>query len=776
VSTLPSSEDQQALAEVQRLGQSGGSVVPQLLALLGNHGWNVRRAVVSTLAQGDDQTLDELCRLLVERRDNESVIAGLVDALSAASPSAQPLVRSLLSAENPAVVCDAIQILGRRQDVASAERLIDLTNHADDNVALAAIEALGRLGGPAALDRLIELAEGSNFFRVFPAIDLLGRSRETRALPSLQRLLKQPVYAAEAARAIGRIGSLAGVDALVEAMEAGPESVLRPSALALVAIHGYAMSSIGPAAAVSRNVREHAGRSLRDKVARAMAFADDTETVALGRILIWLGNDDSVTDFVRLLGAGPEVAVLALEGLAQLSAFNDPRVLAALQTGTSELRTRLLPSLMGMGAASAATVACLEDEQPSVRALACHALARGRDTSAVPRLFRLLGDADLGVVHAAVGAIQALGSTETENLALSAVTSTNAGERRAALRIITYFGYDASLRLCTEALASDDERLRDVALGGLPALDDPSVSTVLVNAAEHASHRTRASAIRALGHIALAPETEAALLKALGDPDAWVRYYACQALGKLSVVSALPLIVERLEDAAGQVKMAAVEALAALPGQAALEALTKAMRSNDPEVQRAAVVGAAERAEPELRPMLLAALASPDASIRLVAVSSLARFENTENELGAAAFDDSDAAVRAAALGLLANRSDSGASHTLLNLLTRDPESTAVVAALAQGVDQRIASILARLEAADDGLARALLAVLARSESQQGRAALDIALASPNIVVRRAAARVLSLLLDDSAKSSLARAASNDTDAEVRRICAAAMA
>jgi HEAT repeat protein len=193
-------------------------------------------------------------------------------------------------------------------------------------------------------------------------------------------------------------------------------------------------------------------------------------------------------------------------------------------------------------------------------------------------------------------------------------------------------------------------------------------------------------------------------------------------------------------------------------------------------VQRAAVVGAGERAAPELRPLLIAAFASPDASIRLVAVSSLARFENTENELGAAAFDDPDAAVRGAALGLLASRSDSAASRTLLDLLIRDPESTTVVAALGQNVDQRIASILARLEAANDGLARALLAVLARSESHQGRAALDVALASPNVVVRRATARVLSLLLDDSAKSSLTRAASNDADAEVRRICAAAMA
>jgi len=773
---LTSAEDQLALAEVERLSKRGVSAVGELLALLAHHSWNVRRAIVAALSHGDQPTLAEVCRQLVESRTNEPVIAGLVDALSAAPASVEPLLQALLQHEEPAVLCDAIQIVGRRKNGAATAQLVALTEHPDDNVALAAIEALGRIGGAAALDRLIELAEGSNFFRVFPAIELLGRSREARALPSLGRLLAQPLYATEAARAIGRIGNLAGVASLVHAMAAGSEAVLRVGALSLIAIQDYAAQSIGPASAVSRAVREHAGRALRDKVARAMPSADNAEAVALGRVLIWLGNEDSVSDFVRLLEGAEEVSALAVEGLTELSALADPRVLAALHTGTSELRARLLPSLMGVAAASEATVACLGDEQPAVRALACHALARGREIAAVPRLFQLLTDADLGVVHAAVGAIQSLGSAETETLALAAVKSERAGERRAALRIITYFGYDASLALCLEALRSDDEKLRDIALAGLPVLDDPSVPGVLASAARHASGRTRASALRALGHVALSPETASVLHTALEDPDAWVRYYACQSLGKLGVVAALPALRARLDDPAGQVKMAAVEALAALPGEEARRALAEAAGSADLDVQRAAVVGAGERAEPELKPVLTAALASPDASIRLVAVSSIARFADTEAELGAAAATDADAGVRSAALGLLAARPSDVASGMLLELLLQDPHSKAVAGALAQDVDRRISKILLQLDSATDAVARALLAVLSRSQSHQGRAALDVAFASQNVAVRRATARVLSLLLDDSAKSTLARAASADGDAEVRRLCAAALA
>jgi HEAT repeat protein len=559
-------------------------------------------------------------------------------------------------------------------------------------------------------------------------------------------------------------------------MQSGPESLLRVTALSLAAIADFAAQSVGPAAAVSRLVREHARPALRDKIARAMSLADQPETIALGRLLIWLGNEDSIDDFVRLLSGDEDVSALAVEGLTQLSALGDARVLAALESGSSDLRTRLLPAVLGLDAASRATIACLDDEQATVRTLACHALARGRDTSAIPRLFQLLTDSDLGVVHAAVGAIQSLGSAETERLALLALKSENVAERRAALRIITYFGYDGSFELCVQALGSSDERLRDIALAGLPALDDPRVSPTLIAAARHVSGRTRAAALRALGHVRLSPEVEDVVRVAMADPDAWVRYYACQSLGRLRIESALPLLVERLDDTAGHVKVAAVEALAALRGEAALEALAAAARSSDLDVQRAALVGLGERAAPPLRPLLTAALDSQDSSIRLVAVSSLARFEGAETELSETAAKDTDAAVRSAAIELLASRTDVAATEALLALLARDPDSASAAAALARHAEARIPSISSLLEHANDALARALLAVISRAETPAGRAALDAAFASRNVAARRAAARALSVLLDEAAKSSLARAATVDPDAEVRRICAAAVA
>lgn len=768
---LTSPDEKAALAEVERFAEPGAAATQRLIELLSHRSWTVRRAVVAALSRGNAESLARSVAALIEQRSSEPLVAGLVDALSAASPEADPLIRALLLDRRPPVLCDAIQIIGRRRDRESAARVTELTEHEDDNVALAAVEALGRIGGTEAVERLIGLAESGNFFRSFPAIEVLGRSRDPRALPALRNLLQQPLYAPEAARALGRLGSPLAVPALVKAMETGSESLLRIGARSLVALDD---SEEHGGSTVGRAVAEHAGPSLRARVTRALSDADEQESIALGRVLVWLASEESIDDFVRLLVGREEVSALALAGLAKLSALGDQRVLDCLVQGDSELRARLLPAMMGITAAAGAILLCLDDEQAAVRTLACHALARSRERAAVPRLFELLSDPDLGVVHAAVGAIQSLGSEQTEQLALAAVRSPELGVRRAALRIVTYFGYDATFELCLEALESEDERLRDIAIAGLPALEEPRVPGVLVRAAESPSERTRAAAVRALGHVPRTSETEALLIASLDDRDAWVRYYACQSLGRLGSVAAVTAIAGKLGDPAGQVQMAAIEALAAIPNEAAGNELARLTQSDDLEVRRAAVVGVGERRDPKLKAVLVSALSSADPAIRLVAVSSVSRFEGTEPELETAA-NDADPSVRNAAIELLAQRSNDRATRILLDLLEREPTAKKLSAALVRELDRRIPAIMARLQTADDVYARALVGLLSHSESRLSRAALDDAFASRHAPARRAAARALSLVLDDAARSALARAATTDSDAEVRRICAAVL-
>jgi len=162
--------DRERMRRVAELSRGGAGNVLALLEELKGPGWAVRRAVIAALAELGQPAVAPLCQALRLARQDEAVIAGTVDALAASVGEVEAEVLSLASDENPAVICDAVQILGRRASQRAVSLLAQLTRHENDNVALAAVEALGRIGGAEAVEALLVLAESGNFFRAFRRI------------------------------------------------------------------------------------------------------------------------------------------------------------------------------------------------------------------------------------------------------------------------------------------------------------------------------------------------------------------------------------------------------------------------------------------------------------------------------------------------------------------------------------------------------------------------------------------------------------------------------
>jgi HEAT repeat protein len=72
-------------------------------------------------------------------------------------------------------------------------------------------------------------------------------------------------------------------------------------------------------------------------------------------------------------------------------------------------------------------------------------------------------------------------------------------------------------------------------------------------------------------------------------------------------------------------------------------------------------------------------------------------------------------------------------------------------------------------------MAGALVASLARMQSEEGRETIRAALRSSNDSARRAAASALITMQDAASAAALEQCALSDADAEVRRICAASL-
>jgi HEAT repeat protein len=766
-----SATDRGRMDEVQRLAAGGAAAVPALVALLVEPSWVVRRAVVAALARAGNAAIGPLCAVLRTQRDDEGRLAATVDALVAYGGDVEPAILALATEDVvPAVLCDVAQILGRRKSRVGVELLAEWSRHADDNVAVAAIEALGRLGGPIAVGSLLAAVQSDNFFRVFPAISVLGQCGELRAVAPLARLLGAPHYATEVAAALGRTGQLAAVAPLAAQLIHADDSVVQATAGALVELRRRYAERLGESAAVLHALRDAAPAGAPARLDAAMSAADRGDRVAAAVVRAWLRDLRSVEALVEMLDGEGSVAEEALHALRSIGVEAEPYILRAVARGTSDQRSRLLPLLGTQRASVPELVICLSDPDPSVRALACDALARVGDASAVAPLFALVGDADARVVQAAVGAVQSLGSDAVKDHALSAARQHDSRKRRAALRILAYFGYPEAIEPLLSAIADADERIRDAAASGLALVDDPRGVAALLAASRHASAATRASACRALGSAAGEDRVIGALRAALADEDAWVRYYACQALGKLHAVVATAQISALLEDTAGQVRVAAVEAMARLGGSQALETLERAARSSDPDLRAAALLGLGALRRPEALPMLLAAAASADVTTRLVALAAIA--ESPLPEALAAlmrAGADVDEQVRSAALGFVAARPGMAPTRWLIDQLERG-EREAALAALAQPVEGRIEGVLVALESADAELAGDLVQALLRMRRAHGNAAIEAALHLGNVHGRRAAAAALAGLGTAEARAALSLAATADADPEVRRI------
>jgi HEAT repeat protein len=765
--------ERRRIEHIDQLVTGGATSAAELVALLSETSWTVRRAVVGALAALGDDAARLLCAWLRHGRTSEHAIAAAVEALvSSIGPGASAAVLALLDAPEPAIVADAAVILGRRRAPEAVAHLVRLLDHGDDNVAVAAIEALGEIGGSAAIEALIAVVRRRQFFRTFSAVQVLATSGDPRALAPLVELLDDELFRAEAVRALGRTGSVSAVAPLAARLSGAPE-------LEEVRLVATALSELA-ARARWHGADGVVGAALRSAIApdqprlfEALPGADPAERSALANVLGEIGDGETLRRLIALLpdeAAGAEAA----RAVQKIAALHADALLHELEHGDAARRAALL-RFVRVHRAGPRVRRFLSDEDPDVRIGACEALGRIGDTDAVTALFGALRDPNPGVVHAATAAIHSLGAATTGALAIEALRDASPAVRRQALRIIGYLGLEEAFESVRGAVDDLDPRVGELAVSTLGGLADPRVDAVLEMLARRPHDVVRAAAMRAATH--RGSEAMAALLaRGLSDDAAWVRYYACQGLGRLGRASSTPALVGRLADAYPHVRIAAIEALARLDTPQAWQALTSAVRSDDPDEQRAALVGISHEARPVALPFLLEASRSSELATRLIALAGLARLtdERALEPIAAAITGDSDE-LRDAALSLLEERSDRQAAELLIDAALVAPPSHPVHAALSRASASRIAAIQARLAGAADRPARVLAAALARMGGGLATAALFATLSAPSPAARLASAAVLIAIGAEGARERVTRLAAEDPDPDVRSACLAAV-
>lgn len=759
--------EQHRIDRIDQLVALGGDSISELLAAMSDPSWTVRRAAVAALSALGDEAVPALRTWLLDRRTSEHAIAAAVDAFAGSiGTTANAAAMTMLAAEKPAVVADAAVILGRRHALEATALLVAQLDHRDDNVAVAAIEALGALGTPAsAIDALIGVLEERGFFRAFSALQVLARSSDPRTVLPIATLLVDPILGTEAIRALGRTGLASAIAPLTKLL--AEPALVRTVATALAVLTVRAEWS---GAHVSDSLQVAITPALEGLIA-VLPTAEPSERAAIVTVLGRAGTPTVVPVLAGLLD-DETVRPLAIEALKTLARTHEVALLEVLDGSDAATLAAVLP-LVTSSRDAIRVHALLGDGDGEVRARACEALARLGETSAVPALFEALGDRNPRVALAAAGAIQALHTAETPALTLAALEHGTPDVRRQVLRIIAYLGFAEAFEPVRAATADPDRRIAEVAIAALGASADPRADAALAELASSPEGALRAATMRAWSHRDSA-RASSQLEAALADDDAWVRYYACQGLGRLGRTAATPLLLSRLADAMPHVRVAALEALARFETPAAWQALTSAARSSDPDECRAALVGLGQRPRAAAVPILVEAARSGDLATRLIAISGLAVQAGSEaiDELGRAA-RASDPTLRDAALSLLGERDDREASLALIAVALDTAPTDPAHFALSRPSPARIATIGEELQTANEHAASVLSAALARIGDGAATAALFDALTIDNPAARRSAASSLVAMSADGARAAVAKLATEDPDPDVRRFCVA---
>lgn len=764
------------IEQVDRFVAVGGRGVRDLIQSLSDSSWTVRRAVVAGLASLGDEAVEPLCTFLREDRTSEAAIAAAVDALSTSmGTNVTARIVELSRDSNPAVVADAAQVLGRRRAAEASAVLAKLVEHADDNVAVASIEALGMIGGTAAVEALIRVVESKSFFRTFPAIQVLARTGDPRAVPPLASLLTDDTYRYEVVRALGRTGSAQAITPILSVLKTPGDAVVRIVACSLADLIERAEWT-GATDHVTAVLQQGVTSAL-PRFINALRGGDPEERTAIAKLLGRAGDPRALSSITALL-EDSATASAATDALEHLGRSSDEALIEALRRGDSAKRMAILP-LVRAKSAGTYIRELLGDDDPEVRARACEALARIGDTTSVKHLFGALADTSPRVTHAATSALLAIGSNETEQFALEAARATRPTIRRHAIRLIGAFGYRSAFELLRTAIGENDRRIAELAITGLGSMDDPRVDPLLTELAGSQEDALRAAVMRAAG-LRNSEAAIAVLVRGLGDPAPWVRYYAAQGLGRIgddAGPEAAKQLIEKLRDPAPHVRVAVIEALAKLHTQDAWDAVVRAATSRDADERRAGLVGVGLHKRPGAAEILVEAARSEDPATRLVAISALAHYDEAEALATLdAALRDPSLEVREAALSVLSERDDEAAARILVDTALRSQPEHPVQRALSRPGQGRVNVITSGLAKADPRTAPLLVAALGRMGTPAARQALFGALSSSNPASRSAAASALVATGAADAVRAVSDLAANDPDPEVRRVCAAALA
>ncbi len=588
---------------------------------------------------------------------------------------------------------DACREIGRVGTAASVPALATLL--ADTNLSHMARVALEMIPDAAATDALrAALGTTTGALRTGVA-GSLGKRRDGKAVPALASLLKDadPVLAATAAKALGRIGGEEAVKALEDALA----SVSEPLRAAL----GEGLLRCADAAGSTRSAR-----AIHDRL-RAAPVSQTVRMAAFRGAILTRGDDGVPLILDALRGTNGVEITAALRAAHELPGRSATKQLAAALGSVPDAIRPSLVALLGERGDAAAAPALLgvakDGGDKTLRLAAIEALVQTGAEAAVPALAALALDADADLAAASRAALGAIPGRKADAAVLELMGHKDPAIRVVAVDLVAQRASDGSGARLLKSAADSDEKVRVASLRALKACanaaDLPALLDLLVKAGSAAESQAVEGALAGVcaRDVRKTPARVAILKAVYGDlPD-----------GRSADVTAK--VAAKVQ--AGEASFTADNALFGDPASGKVKSLAVTYSANGVQASRTVREGEIVffppvASDPACIDALLAALPStpPPARIALLRVLGSTGGPKAFEAIRAAAAGG-DAAVRGAALRTLCEWPTAAALPVLQDVARTGPDAAVKTLALRGAIrlipqtDQPAAAKLAALDA-----------------------------------------------------------------------------
>ncbi len=652
---LATSEDPDERAESARelktfLQNSAASSL--LLVMLGDIDWRVRKAAVESFVGAHIlRTIPDVLMALYDD-ENAGRRNAAIDILIQFHDDIIPYLEPHLKSRSADVRMFLINILGEIRNDSLLDFILASLDDKEGNLVSAAIITLGKLGNPETSLRLQPFLRGSNTWLKFQAIEAAGEMQDAALIPDLIELSSDQYFHNAALKALSRFHHAQAYNALVT-------SLVNKNGIDFVALQAVIDLYDSPAPspikererkAIADELTLKLGTTQLQTLAKAIKETEGLTKKNLIRIVGLAGACSAVPIFVEALNQ-PDLTEVAAQSLMLCDRESAKPLLERLKHDLEEDEVLLYFGILNELSFQPhldQLVAYLEHPSSEIRYQAFRLLTRTRSQKVTPLWMTAAMD-----LHPP---IQEIGFARL--LEICNRTPASKDEIRWTMR---------------EKLHSGNAVERANALQFLIRLDgEPSLPFLFQALKDEAAIvRKKAVSLMSTGYH---HEFQKFLIGALADEDGGVRETAARALSSYTSPEVIEALLASTNDDVLWVRIAVFESLAALRVENAEELFEKQFEKENPIGQTALLKGLGHFRSSKSRELLLNALNSEDAEIRLTACESLGIFNESEIvfRLFTLMQNDPEWSVRAAAIRALTEIKPFRLQEALLERLKAD--------------------------------------------------------------------------------------------------------